>query len=956
MLCAPQNLPVTFDRTACLLAAGQIRAMVSSVNELRIARKIAFGFVCFISLLVPSTALAAMPKATGATTVIYASVPDPVDIDIGDDGVMYVGRDRSGSGGSTADAVKIHRIGPGGSTIEEFGNATIPDPDAVVIDRHGAVSGTPGAVLVGGQLALFGDSRGRLSSIAPDGRVTILADRNPILRNPDSFVFDQTGRLLMTTASASQRDANVVAISEGSMVTLFAKSGASSVAADSQNNIVVSSAFESTLSLYAFDGSLINSSFASVKPSAPLALAKGGFWGTDIYSVGTSGELVRVSPNGDSLQVGSGFENVTAMVFGPDDALYLSEFTEDRILRLRPTPPPPPNTPPVVTMTAPSNGMVFAPGTMVEISAEANDPDGSIAGVAFYADVFPLGSVGQTPYRVSWKNLAAGSYSVVAAATDNLGAITLSSPVTFHIGVPPPPPVATNVVVPTNMPPTLDLLADRVIDEDAPPQTIVLSGIGPGSVNEIQSLTVTATSDNPLLIPNPLVSYSTPDSSGAIQFQSLPNAFGLVRISLLVQDNGGTNNGGQDSITRSFAVVVRPVNDLPMVSDIRDQTTPAGTATAALPLTIGDVETPAALLQLSATSSNPSLVPTNNILFGGIGANRTVTIGPFAGRSGAATIVVTVTDGDGGTASDSFVVTVPEIPNTPPTVSLISPTNGAVFFGPSIILSALAADSDGVVRRVEFFQGDTKLGEVSEAPYNFTWSNAPPGNQRLTAIATDDRGASSSSAPVFVLAREPESEILPSCPPDLQLGFPLVVSTNAFKAGQAMNLSLILRQNGACEAIGVTLTVTLPDGVRLVGGSSTNYLEEGNAVTFRLGSLGQGSVTNVLLRVVPEIPGALDFQFAVRSNGAEIEPLDNVRDIVFEVLPGDPVPRLRIGREGDQARIDLRASPTQPFLLQYSTNLSTWITLPAIPQPAVSGVFFFDPIVEPSRAYRAISQ
>ena len=54
-------------------------------------------------------------------------------------------------------------------------------------------------------------------------------------------------------------------------------------------------------------------------------------------------------------------------------------------------------------------------------------------------------------------------------------------------------------------------------------------------------------------------------------------------------------------------------------------------------------------------------------MFGGSGANRTVTITPAAGQSGTSTITLTVTDGNGGTATDSFVLTVSG--NTPPTIS-----------------------------------------------------------------------------------------------------------------------------------------------------------------------------------------------------------------------------------------------------------------------------------------------
>ena len=72
---------------------------------------------------------------------------------------------------------------------------------------------------------------------------------------------------------------------------------------------------------------------------------------------------------------------------------------------------------------------------------------------------------------------------------------------------------------------------------------------------------------------------------------------------------------------------------------------------------MGDAQVAPANLQLSGASSNLGLVPNENIVFGGNGANRTVTVTPAAGQTGSATITVTVNDGPNNT-STSFVVTV----------------------------------------------------------------------------------------------------------------------------------------------------------------------------------------------------------------------------------------------------------------------------------------------------------
>uniref|UniRef100_UPI003C752EE2 Ig-like domain-containing protein n=1 Tax=Salinimicrobium sp. GXAS 041 TaxID=3400806 RepID=UPI003C752EE2 len=132
--------------------------------------------------------------------------------------------------------------------------------------------------------------------------------------------------------------------------------------------------------------------------------------------------------------------------------------------------------------------------------------------------------------------------------------------------------------------------------------------------------------------------------------------------------------------------------------------------------------------------------------------------------------------------------------NEVPAVSITSPMESAEFnTSESVIIKASAVDSDGSISKVEFFQGYTKLGEVSEAPYSFTWENIPTGTFSLTAKATDDKGAVAISAPVMIEASQvcpcnvfsPEerpSGILWSGSP-LQLGMKFRSSENGFITG-----------------------------------------------------------------------------------------------------------------------------------------------------------------------------
>ncbi|MBO9635177.1 MAG: cellulase family glycosylhydrolase [Chitinophagaceae bacterium] len=99
--------------------------------------------------------------------------------------------------------------------------------------------------------------------------------------------------------------------------------------------------------------------------------------------------------------------------------------------------------------------------------------------------------------------------------------------------------------------------------------------------------------------------------------------------------------------------------------------------------------------------------------------------------------------------------------NVSPTVSITSPANNASFTAPaSVTIDATAADSDGSITKVEFFNGATKLGEATSSPYTYTWTNVAAGSYVLTAKATDNGNASTTSGAVNISVTAP-----PSCTP-----------------------------------------------------------------------------------------------------------------------------------------------------------------------------------------------
>ncbi|WOB07861.1 PQQ-dependent sugar dehydrogenase [Piscinibacter gummiphilus] len=103
------------------------------------------------------------------------------------------------------------------------------------------------------------------------------------------------------------------------------------------------------------------------------------------------------------------------------------------------------------------------------------------------------------------------------------------------------------------------------------------------------------------------------------------------------------------------------------------------------------------------------------------------------------------------------------VANTPPSVALTAPVpNSSGTTGVAIALAATASDSDGSVTGVEFFENGVKIGATDvSAPYGVSWTPATTGARTLTARATDNNGAVTTSASVTVTISPPGNDTQP---------------------------------------------------------------------------------------------------------------------------------------------------------------------------------------------------
>ena len=85
----------------------------------------------------------------------------------------------------------------------------------------------------------------------------------------------------------------------------------------------------------------------------------------------------------------------------------------------------------------------------------------------------------------------------------------------------------------------------------------------------------------------------------------------------------------------------------------------------------------------------------------------------------------------------------------------------SLYLAPAVIVvAAEATDPDGSIARVEFFQGETKIGQATASPFAITWSAVAAGNYSLTAVAWDDAGATVTSTPVALVVNAPPAVTL----------------------------------------------------------------------------------------------------------------------------------------------------------------------------------------------------
>ena len=192
------------------------------------------------------------------------------------------------------------------------------------------------------------------------------------------------------------------------------------------------------------------------------------------------------------------------------------------------------------------------------------------------------------------------------------------------------------------------------------------------------------------------------------------------------------------------------------ISTITDRTIPPNGTSGPLGFSFGNLGAIAGtLLQVAAASTNQTLVPNGNLVIGGSGTNRTITITPVLGQTGSSLITVSVTDGL-WTNSRSFNVTVQSFGLT------ASPNSQTILSGGSASFTATVTATNGFTNTVTFGLSGlppnlgasfspTAINGAGSSTLNITASNSiSPGTYLLSLTATSGGLSSTGSVTLIV--------------------------------------------------------------------------------------------------------------------------------------------------------------------------------------------------------------
>jgi subtilisin family serine protease len=421
-----------------------------------------------------------------------------------------------------------------------------------------------------------------------------------------------------------------------------------------------------------------------------------------------------------------------------------------------------PNAPPTLSILAPANNASVVSGTAISFSGTASDTqDGNLSSKIVWTSSLS----GQIGTGASFStSLAAGTHTITASITDS-GGLTTTSAITV---------VVTN----PNTPPTLSILAPVNNTSVVSGTAISFSGTASDTQDGNLSSKIVWTS-----------SLRGQIGTGASFSTSL--VAGTHTITASVTDSGGLTT------TSAITVVVTNPNTPPTLSILA----PANNASVVSGTAIS----------FSGTASDTqdgnlsSKIVWTSSLSGQIGTGASFSTSLVTGTH---TITASVTDLGGLTTTAAIMVTVTK-PNTPPSISILAPVNGAVISqSVSVTLSGSASDvQDGnISSKIAWTSSiDGALGTGASLPVSLS-----PGSHTITASVTDSAGLTTKTAVSITI-------------PTPSLAVSVATDAMSYVQRDTVNITVLVSSaNGAISGATVSVVISTTSGRTLTSTATTD--------------------------------------------------------------------------------------------------------------------------------------
>lgn len=378
--------------------------------------------------------------------------------------------------------------------------------------------------------------------------------------------------------------------------------------------------------------------------------------------------------------------------------------------------------------------------------------------------------------------------------------------------------------------PSFNMIQDVTVNEDSGTGTVTIMGVSPGPNETTQVVTLTATSSNTALIPNPTIANSV------LSFTPATDMSGSAMITVMAMDDGGTVNGGMDTFMQTFTITVNPVNDAPSFTAVQSQTFDEDSMNNMVTIagvSPGPADENGQTVTFTATSDNTAVVPDPMV------AGNMLSFTPPADANGSAMITLTATDG-GGTANGGvntsaaqmFMVTITSI-NDAPTFDMIA--DQAVLAGAGQQMITITGVTTGAANESQVLTftavsdnqalvaNPTITGSGTTRTLSYTPAAAMGGTATITVTLMDDGGTTSGGTDTtsdmfdIVVTVAPSISMIDPAVASSTGGTIIRVSTANF--GQSFMTLLPVVTVGGVTATTVTaatateLDVTIPTGV-----------------------------------------------------------------------------------------------------------------------------------------------